>query len=193
MANDVIHHMNHLNIDKADIIGISQGGMIAEYVAINAPEKVNKLALAVTVAKPNHILEETMNGWIEMAKNQDYKGILVDMSERSYTGEYLESVRTQYHLFEAMGKNATNSTYNRFICLAESCLKHNAYHKLEKIKAPTLVVGANYDKIFGVEGSQELAEKIPNSELYIYNKYSHGVFEQEKDDFNQRIYEYFNR
>lgn len=189
MANDIIRHMNDLDIDKADIIGISQGGMIAEYVAINSPDKVNKLVLAVTVARPNKILEETMNSWIEMAKKQDYKGILVDLSERSYTGEYLESVRKQYKLFESMGRNAT---YDRFICEAESCLKHNAFNRLQEIKAPTLVIGANYDKVLGVEGSKELAEKIPNSELYIYKEYSHGVFEQEKD-FNAKIYEYLNK
>lgn len=189
MANDIIRHMNDLGIDKADVIGISQGGMIAEYVAINAPERVNKLVLAVTVARPNKILEETMNGWIEMAKRQDYKGILVDMSERSYIGEYLESVRKQYKLFESMGKNVS---YDRFICLAESCINHNAYDKLQKIKAPTLVIGANYDKVLGIKASKELAEKIPNSELYIYNEYSHGVFEQEKD-FKAKIYKYFNK
>ena len=141
--------------------------MIAQYLAINAPERVNKLVLAVTVARPNKILEETMNGWIEMAKNQDFKGILVDMSERSYTGEYLETVRKQYKLFETMGKNAT---YDRFICEAESCLNHNAFNRLQEIKVPTLIIGAKQDKVFGVEGSKELAEKISNSELYIYNE-----------------------
>ena len=60
--------------------------MIAQYLAINTPEKVNKLVLAVTVSKPNEILENSIKTWIEMAKNKDYKGIMVD---RSYTGKYL--------------------------------------------------------------------------------------------------------
>ena len=124
-----------------------------------------------------------------MAEKQDYQGIMVDMAEKSYTGKYLESVRKQYQLFETMGKNAT---YDRFICEAESCLKHNAYHRLQEIQAPTLVMGAKNDKIFGIEGSNELAEMITNSELYIYEEYSHGVFEQEKD-FNEKIFQYLNQ
>ena len=188
MANDVIRHMDDLGIDKADIIGISQGGMIAQYIAINAPEKVNKLVLAVTVAKSNKILEDTMNGWIEMAKNQDFKGIMVDMSERSYCGDYLESARKQYKLLDSIGKNIT---YDRFICEAESCLNHNSFDRLKEIKAPTLVIGANLDKVFGVEGSKELAEMIPNSKLHIYEEYSHGVFEQDKD-FNSKIFDFLN-
>ena len=51
MANDIIKHMEELNIEKAHIVGVSQGGMIAEHIAINAPEKVNKLVLVVTVAR----------------------------------------------------------------------------------------------------------------------------------------------
>ena len=83
MANDIINHMERLKLDKADIVGVSQGGMIAQYIAINAPEKVNKLVLAVTLSKSNEILEDTINNWIEKAENSDYKGIMVDTAEKS--------------------------------------------------------------------------------------------------------------
>ena len=189
MANDIINHMEKLNIDKADIVGVSQGGMIAQYIAINAPEKVNKLVLAVTLSRPNEILEESINGWIEKAKNKDYKGIMIDTAEKSYTGKYLEKNRKLYKLLGMLGKNAT---YERFIIQAQACLKHNAYNDLEKIKCPTLIIGARKDKVLGIIGSEELAEKIANSEIYIYEEYSHGVYEQAKD-FNDRFLEYLKR
>ena len=63
---------------------------------------------------------------------------------------------------------------------------------LEKIKCPTLIIGARKDKVLGIIGSEELAEKISNSEIYIYEEYSHGVYEQAKD-FNDRIFEYLKR
>ena len=85
MANDIIKHMDDLKIDSADIVGVSQGGMIAQYIAINAPEKVNKLVFAVTVPKSNEILDDSINTWITMAKKKDYKGIMMDTAERSYT------------------------------------------------------------------------------------------------------------
>ena len=189
MANDIINHMEKLNIDKADIVGVSQGGMIAQYIAINVPEKVNKLVLAVTLSRPNEILEESINGWIEKAKNKDYKGIMIDTAEKSYTGKYLEKNRKLYKLLGMLGKNAT---YERFIIQAQACLKHNTYNYLEKIKCPTLIIGARKDKALGIIGSEELAEKISNSEIYIYEEYSHGVYEQAKD-FNDRVLEYLKR
>ena len=89
MANDIINHMEKLDIDKADIVGVSQGGMIAQYIAINAPRKVNKLVLVVTAPRTNEILNEVVRDWIEKARNEDYKGIMVDNTEKSYTGSYL--------------------------------------------------------------------------------------------------------
>lgn len=189
MANDIICHMKDLNIDEADIVGVSQGGMIAQYIAINAPEKVNKLVLVVTVPETNKILENSVNTWIKMAKNKDYKGIMVDTAERSYTGKYLKKQRKFYGLLGAFGKNAS---YERFITEAQACLNHNTINKLDKIKASTLIIGAREDKCLGVIGSKKLAEKIKNSELYIYDEYSHGVYEQAKD-FKKRILEFLKK
>ena len=187
MANDIIQHMKDLNIDKADIIGVSQGGMIAQYVAINAPEKVNKLVLAVTVPEPNKVIEKSIEDWKDFAKNKDYKGLMIDTAEKSYTGKHLEMQRKFYKFLGLFGKNAT---YERFINEAEACIKHNAVSRLGKIKAQTLIIGARQDKALGIEGSKKLAEKIPNSQLYIYDEYSHGVYEQAKD-FYQRILNFF--
>ena len=164
--------------------------MIAEYLAINAPEKVNKLVLAVTTARSNKVMEDAIFKWTEMAKNKDYKSIMKDTAERSYTGDYLNKTRKTYAILGMFGQNAT---YDRFIIEATSCLKHNAYEKLDKITCPTLVLGAALDQIVGgAEGSKELASRIKNSELYIYDEYSHGVYEQAKD-FNERILEFLKK
>ena len=186
MANDIVKHMDDLGIKSADIVGVSQGGMIAQYIAINHPNRVNKLVLAVTTPKSNEVLEDSINTWIKMAKNKDYKGIMMDTAERSYTGKYLEKQRKYYKLLGLFGKNAT---YDRFIIEAESCLKHNALKRLNEIKCPTLIIGAKQDKALGIVGSEELAKGISNSELYIYDGYSHGVYEQAKD-FNQKVLDY---
>ena len=53
MANDLASVMNQLNITKAFVMGVSQGGMIAQYLAIDYPELVEKLVLAVTLCQPN--------------------------------------------------------------------------------------------------------------------------------------------
>ncbi len=55
MAADVAEAMVVLNITSAYVMGISQGGMIAQWLAVNFPEKVEKLVLAVTTAKLSNL------------------------------------------------------------------------------------------------------------------------------------------
>jgi pimeloyl-ACP methyl ester carboxylesterase len=50
MADDTVGLMDHLGIKKANILGVSMGGMIALEIAINYPEKVSKLVLGCTFA-----------------------------------------------------------------------------------------------------------------------------------------------
>ena len=50
LASDVALAMDALNITSADVLGVSQGGMIAQYLAIDRPELVRRMVLAVTLS-----------------------------------------------------------------------------------------------------------------------------------------------
>ncbi len=60
MAKDHAEAMTALGISKADVLGISQGGMIAQYLAIDYPDLVNKLILAVTSANQTSHLHKCL-------------------------------------------------------------------------------------------------------------------------------------
>ena len=114
---------------------------------------------------------------------------MIDTAEKSYTGDYLEKNRKLYKVFGILEKNAT---FDRFLIETKTCLTHNVYSKLNKITASTLIIGARKDFALGIEGSEELANKINGSELYIYEEYSHGVYEHAKD-FNKRVIAYLKK
>ena len=75
-------------IVKADIFGVSMGGMIAQYFAVDYPEKVNKLILAVTAAKPNPLLTEAIGEWINLAKKEDHASFMDSNLRRIYSEDY---------------------------------------------------------------------------------------------------------
>ncbi len=72
MAKDQKRAMDLLGIKRADIIGVSQGGTIAQYLAIDYPEAVNRLVLAVTFSRPNDTVKSVMKKWTAYAKKGDY-------------------------------------------------------------------------------------------------------------------------
>ena len=189
MADDQAEVMKKLGIVKAMVIGVSQGGMIAQHLAIDHADLVEKLVLVVTLARQNHTVQQALGRWEVLAEQGDHKALMIDNAEKSYSEKYLKKYRLMYPLLGVVGKP---KSYERFLIQLHSCLHHGTYDALEKIQCPTLVIGGECDKIVGVEGSTELAGRIPNSELFIYEGLGHGLYEEAKD-FISRIQSFLSK
>lgn len=186
MAEDLYSVMENLSIRKAHIVGISQGGMIAQYLAIDYPHMVDKLVIGVSIARQNQTIEEVVKKWISLAENKDYKNLLIDITEKSYTDKRLKLYRLLYPILTRLGRP---DDFHRFIIQAQACISHDSYHELDKIKSPTLIIGGGKDKILGSQASREMVDKIPNSCLHIYEGLGHGLYEEAKD-FNKIILDF---
>ena len=186
MAQDIAAAMDSLNLINASVFGVSQGGMIAQYLAIDRPDLVDQMVLAVTTSRTNEQVAESIKAWIKMTEEEDYKALVTDMAERMYSEKYFKKYKPMLPLLTIMQKPKDKE---RFITLARSCLSCEAYNELDKIKCPTLVIGGGMDKIVGKEASIEIAEKL-GCEIFIYEDLGHAAYE-EAPDFNKRVYEFF--
>ena len=188
MAIDLAEAMKKIGINKSSIIGVSQGGMIAQHLAINYPNLVDKLVLVVTVAKSNETLNEVVGNWIDMARCGNYKGIMIDTAEKSYTEKAIKKYRLLYPIITRVGKT---KDFDRFIIQAKSCINHNSYDELYKINSKTLVIGGDSDKVVGINTSEQIAHIIPNSKLVILKGLGHMAYEEAKD-FNTIVLNFLN-
>ena len=183
MAADVAAAMEALGMEKAHVLGVSMGGMIAQHLAADFPERVEKLVLAVTCPGPNPILEESIEEWVALAKAGDAVGFMKSNLRRIYSEAYC---RKNLWLAPIVGKLTKPKSYGRFFIQAEACLGHDARAALQNITAPTLVIGGAQDLALGVSGSEELAAAIPGADLQIYPQWGHGCYE-EAEDFQERV------
>lgn len=183
MAAHQASAMEALGIQRADILGVSMGGMIAQWLAIDFPERVGRLILTVTCPEPNPILRESVQEWVELAKRGDHAGFMDSNLRRIYSEGYYRRNRWLTPLVGALTKP---KSYGRFFLQAEACLTHDALAELPKIKAQTLVIGGEKDLALGGEASRVLAERIPGAELEMYHKWGHGLYE-EAGDFNDTV------
>ena len=186
LASDIAMAMDFLEIQSADVFGVSQGGMIAQYLAIDRPDLVNKLVLAVTLSKNNETVETVISDWIRMTEQNDIKNLVKDMAEKMYTDSYVRKYKYFMPLLTILQKP---KNVPRFITLAKACLTCNAYDELDKIQCPVFVIGGMQDKITGGEASMEIAEKL-GCKSFIYDDLGHAAYEEAKD-FNQRVYDFF--
>lgn len=186
MASDQAKALKELGIAKASVMGVSQGGMIAQFLAIDYPELVDKLIIAVSAPRVNETIHRAVSAWIEMAGKGDYKGLMIDTAEKSYSEKYLRKYRRFYHVIGMIGKP---SNYNRFFLNAKAILAFNAYDELNKIVCPTYIIGGDDDKAVGVTASYEMKEKIEHSDIYIYKGLGHAAYDEAKDFYN-RVYDF---
>lgn len=182
-ARDQKEAMDLLGIQKADVLGVSQGGMIAQWLAIDYPEAVNKLVLTVTCPRPNPVLNECITGWMELAREGKDTEFMRDNLNRIYSPGYVARYGWAAPI---AGRLTLPKSRERFLTMAQACLTHDAYDLLPNITAPTLILGGGEDQVLTAEASQEIAARIPQSQLILYPHQGHGLYE-EAEDFQQVV------
>ena len=90
IAEDIALAMDVLKLTNADVFGVSQGGMIAQYLAIDRPDLVRKLVLGVTLSKNNPTVEAVIDDWIRMTEQDDMKALVLDMALKMYSDAYVK-------------------------------------------------------------------------------------------------------
>ncbi len=184
MAREQAEAMEQLSITEARVMGISQGGMISQWLAIDYPRLVSKLVILVSLSRQNDTLQKVIGSWIEMAREERYEDLIIDTIEKSFTEKSLKKIKPFYRFLQRAGKSVPQE---RYLIQANAGLTHDAYRELSEIKCPTLIAGGSDDRIVGGAAvQQEMAAVIPAGRLHLYPGYGHAVFAEAKD-FNRRV------
>ena len=189
MAQDQVRAMKKLGIKSACILGVSQGGMIAQYIAIDHPEMTEKLVLAVTAPCANDVVSQAVSTWIKMAERGDHTALMIDTAEKMYSQTYLHRNRKLLCLLAGFTKP---KSYERFLRNAYAILGFDAREELSQISCPTLIIAGGNDLTVGNKAHYELKHRIPDCKLYIYKKLGHGAFEEGRD-FYDRVFHFLSK
>lgn len=186
IADDTAAAMKKMGIFNAHILGVSQGGAVAQYLAVYYPELVRSMVLGVSYSRCNPTVEAVIKAWVDDAKAGKLDKIAREMMPLMYSDAYLKKYKM---MIPILGKMAKGRDAERFRILAEACLSCNIYDELCNVKCPVLVIGGACDKIVGAEASPEIAEAL-KCEIHMYEDLGHAAYE-EASDFNKRVLEFF--
>jgi pimeloyl-ACP methyl ester carboxylesterase len=195
-ADDTADLMNTLGIPKAHVLGLSMGGAVAQELAINYPEKVEKLILCSTCSQHRGTQEErkmteamTQTSKEELIKMSlssplasDYpRDFLVDfpMMVYSLTSEFIkENPDLARHLLQLIAENEYPISLKALMNRYDAMLRFNSQTRLKNIKAPTLVLHGRKDTTVAPEEGEILAKAIPNAKLVYFEKSNHLLAEE---------------
>ena len=189
MAHDQFLAAQKIGIGQFCLLGVSQGGMISQYIAADHPEIVKKLILAVTAPYANSVAHNAVSGWIDMAKRGDHRALMEDTAEKMYSEKYLRKNRKYLPVLAGLTKP---SDYDRFMKNAYAILGFDARDELSKITCPTLIIAGENDKTVGNDAPYEMSKRIADSEIYVYEGLGHGAYD-EAGDFYDRVLEFCDK
>lgn len=162
LAADAVGLLDHLGIRRADVFGISLGGMIAQELALGWPERVDRLILGCTHAGLAYSApqpRETARAF--SIETDDWAERMRALAPLAFS-EQVEPA-TLAAFIEKKSKDVQDPEGYRAQIAA--VLGHDAYERLAEIASPTLIVTGDDDRIIPALSSNVLHEAIPGSRL----------------------------
>jgi len=197
MAGDIEGLLVAAGIDVAHIYGISMGGMIAQEFALHYPERVLSLILGCTHCGGIHRIQA----------DAEVRTLLFDMERREqqtpeeharealpylYSQESIDNNPDVIELSIAKALEYITPPHG-YVSQAQAIMDFDSYDRLSRIKAPTLVIAGDADRIVPMENSKLLASGIPNAELTILEDRGHCYFIGAAEESDKVVLQFLRR
>lgn len=174
-ALDVKSVLDTLNIDKAIIIGLSYGSLVAQHFAVNHPTKISKLILISTFAHKTPYYEAIELSWWRALEFGGY-GLMLDIMLPSVLSEnYFKNPLIPIDLMKQARQEANEDKQALFKLMRATKERGDFRPTLKNIHIPTLVIQGEKDLLFPVHMAQEVADNIPQSKLEVIKNAGHTL------------------
>jgi 3-oxoadipate enol-lactonase len=192
MADDVLALVDELGIDDFHLLGLSMGGAISQEIAINHPERVKTLTLVVTWGGSGFAGTQRTRLWTKMLEAFDHEDHVDELMLATFSEKFLDNDQMRNWLRDAMLANPNPQKPEGFLRQLDACGRHETRARLDQIKAPTHVIGAEYDMLLPIWKSKELADGIPGAKYSVVAAAPHGLNVENATEFNQLVLDFLN-
>jgi pimeloyl-ACP methyl ester carboxylesterase len=181
MARDVVRLLRQLGAERAHLVGLSMGGMVAQQFALDYPYATASLVLAGTVgALPQEAAREAL-AFIETHS-------MAEVAKTRITAAFSDAVDPvmRLHLIEAVALN-DKAAYARAV---RAVFGFSVGSRLEEIHAPTLVIAGEADRTVPYAAMEELAARIRGARLVGIPGAAHISNMERPQEFNRALLEF---
>jgi pimeloyl-ACP methyl ester carboxylesterase len=193
MADDTAALLAALRIPKADVLGVFMGGMVCQELVLRHPERVDRLVLVGTYARPDAKRRLLLEEWRELAR----LGVPIETLVKTRllwtlqdeTLEQTDLIESMISFFTRDGAPLSNDL---FIRQCDACLAHDTRDRLRHVEQRTLVVCGRHDLLTPPKFHRELADEIPNAMLVTISYGGHLVMAESAERFNHVVSQFLD-
>lgn len=174
-ARDVKSLLEHENIKRAHLIGISYGSLVAQHFAVEYPAYLDKLVLMSTFAHKTPYYEAIELSWWRALEIGGYSLMLDIMLPNVLSESYFSNPLVSIEKIKNARKDASLSPESIFNLMRATKERKDFRKQLHKIKAKTIVIQGEQDTLFPVHLAKEVQENISNAELVVVKYAGHTL------------------
>lgn len=192
MAEDAVAVLDAAGIEDAHVMGASMGGVIAQILAVGAPERVRSLVLACTACRHLEWRRELLAEWAATARDHGMRAV-AGRNLRWLVGP--RSLRRFWPAFGLVGPLALTMPPAAFEAQVHAILAMDDSLRVElgAIRVPTLVIVGSQDILTPRGDAEELAALIPGAELAVVRGGAHGFMIEHAGAFNAAVVDFLGR
>jgi 3-oxoadipate enol-lactonase len=191
LADDLAALLDTLGLGRVHALGISMGGMACQELALRHPERVERLVLVGTYARPDAKRRMLLEQWRDLALADSPLEVLI--RERllwTLQDETLEQHDLIESMVEFFKRDGIPLTADVFARQCEACLGHDSADRLRQIRARTLVLCGRNDAFTPPRFHRELADEIPDAHLVTIAYGGHLVMAESARHFNRAVLDF---
>ena len=187
MASDAAAVLDAAGIDRANIFGVSMGGMIAQEFALQYPQRTRSLILGCTSAGgPSAVRAESKVTDVllgrDMTPEQAREAILPFIYDAATPTEKIEQ--------DVGIRQPWLPTAHGYLAQLQAIRAWESYSRIAQITAPTLVIHGKSDALVPCGNGELIAERIPGAKLVLLERASHLFLTDRTEAAHQEILEF---
>jgi pimeloyl-ACP methyl ester carboxylesterase len=176
-AADALAFLEAVGVPRATVVGHSMGGLVAQQLAMDHPDRVERLVLVSTAANPSTEGGRALQARIETLTEPEMPAFLRELSR----GVIRQPVPEAF--VEGLMAESRKVPLRVWRAASAGLMAFDRAGDLSKIGAPTLVVCGGRDDIFPREEQERLRDGIPRATLRVYEYAGHGPHWEEPERF----------
>lgn len=189
-AQDLCELLNQLNIDKAAILGVSNGACIALQFAVRWPDRVTALVLANGYGRADTAMKVKLTSWLN-GMEAGGGPLRFDISSpwiwgASYLNKHYEALRPWREKGSALPVHAVRH-------LIAGGMEHDVLDQAANITCPTLLLTGDEDVLTPLSYSHDLQRRIHGSQILMLREAGHCMFLEQPAQFTKAAAEFLRR
>lgn len=192
LALDAVEALDAAEVDRAHLIGASMGGALAQIIGTLHAERVLTMTLACTACQLQPWREELFDGWIDLIETQGMRAFATENLQWLFGPR---SLRRLWPVAYAIGPFLLRSPKHGFLGQIRALrnVDPGIAEALAGVTAPTLVLTGSQDILTPIADAEEIAARIPTSELVVIRGAAHGFMVENAGTFNEVVLEFLGR